>query len=239
MKRCAAFLFLALLAPLAFAQDSITVTSDPRDLARPVSALLNQLRKRERISVTYEDPRYAKRDDMGRKAVSFTYSAEELHGPEGPEIVVARMLREHGASGGLTFTVVREGSRLHVLPSESLDEAGRRIRQDSIMDTRITIPAARRDGGELLQAICDEIKKQTGYEIGVGPSAPGNNLARYISLEGVDNKTARAALEDLLDRACPPGSFVWDLYFDPADGGYGLNFNYIGLAGPVDKHKQP
>ncbi len=41
---------------VATAQDSVTITSDPRDLSRPISSLINQIRQREKVSVTYEDP---------------------------------------------------------------------------------------------------------------------------------------------------------------------------------------
>jgi hypothetical protein len=230
-------LMVAACCSVAASQNGITFNADPKDLSRPVSTLLNQLRKRERIPVTYEDPRYATRDDMGGKNINFTYSPDEILTLEGPEIVLSRMLREYGASGGLTFALVQDGPRFHVIPNEVLDKAEARVRQDSILDTVINVPAARRSGGELLQAICDEIKKQTGYEIGVGPSAPGNYLARYATTEGIINRSANAALQDLLDSATPRATFVWDLYYDPADRGYGLNFAYVGsTAMPAQKH---
>ena len=230
-------LIVAACCSMAAPQNGITISGDPKDLSRPVSTLLNQLRKRERIPVSYEDPRYATRDDMEGKNINFTYSPDEILTPEGPEIVLSRMLREYGASGGLTFALVQDGPRFRVIPNEVLNKAGVRVRQDSILDTVINVPAARRNGGELLQAICDEIKKQTGYEIGVGPSAPGNYLERYITTEGIINKSANSALQDLLDSATPRAAFVWDLYYDPADRGYGLNFAYVGPAAmPAQKH---
>lgn len=223
------------IAGIAFAQDSATIKADPSDLFRPVSTLISQLRQREGIAISYEDPRYSKRDDMEGPNVAFTYSADGLRVPDGAEITVARMLREYGASGGLTFTVIAEGSRLYVVPNEVLDSTGKRVRQTSVLDTMISVSPAQRNGAQLLQAICDQIQKQTGYEIGIGPSAPINNLQRYSTTGGIDNLTARAAIAQLLDRASPPRTFAWDLYFDPADGGYGLNFAYVGRAGPVSR----
>jgi len=223
------------LASNGVAQDSVTIKSDPSDLSRPVSTLLNQIRQREKIAVTYEDPRYSKRADMVGPNTTFTYSSQGTQGPDGAEVTIARMLREYGASGGLTFSVARDGNRLIVVPNEVLDAAGKRIRQVAILDTVISIPPGQRDGGQFLQAICDQVQKQTGYEIGIGPSAPRNNLQRYSTAEGVDSQSARTALDHLLDSATPPGSFVWDLYYDPADGGYGLNFAYVGRAGRVGK----
>jgi hypothetical protein len=93
----------------AAAQDSVTITSDPRDLSRPISTLLNQLRQRDKIPVTYEDPRYSNRADIqdvtyqvaknlspaeekfgtrilgpSGKAISFVYAPADLRTPEGP-----------------------------------------------------------------------------------------------------------------------------------------------------------
>jgi hypothetical protein len=82
---------------------------------------------------------------------------------------------------------------------------------------------------------CYQIKKQAGYEIDFGPSAPVNALLSYSTTEGIDNLTAHAALARLLDRVSAPGNFVWDLYYDPANGGYGLNFAYVGHAGRLVK----
>jgi hypothetical protein len=222
---------LGSLSLLGVAQTSLTLATSPKETARPISALLGQLRNKERISVTYEDPRYAKRSDMDEKPAEFSYVPEELRTPELTQVMVARLLREYGASGGLTFAVVREGVRLHVVPSETVNASGQRIRQDSILDTVITIPPGRRTHNQLLQSICDEVKKETGYRIDVGSSDPaGTNW----TTQAVDRQTARAAIGQLLDSLATPGDFVWDLYYDPADGTYGLNFSYIGHAGRAD-----
>ncbi len=123
-----------------------------------------------------------------------------------------------------------EGARLHIVPVDVLDAAGNRSEQASILDTVVSVPSGPRDGGELLQAICDAVKKQTGYEIGVGPSAPSNDLNGYRTTEGIDALSARSAIERVLDKSSRPGSFVWELYYDPGDRSYGLNFSYVGPA---------
>jgi hypothetical protein len=43
------------LIPSIAAQDSVTIKSDPSDLSRPVSTLLNHIRLHDKIAVTYED----------------------------------------------------------------------------------------------------------------------------------------------------------------------------------------
>ncbi len=222
------------LGALAFAQDSVTITTSPRLTARPVSALLQQFRTREGIAVTYEDPRYSKRSDMDEKPATFTYTRQELHSPDGAEVVIARMLRGYGANGGLTFRVVRDGPRLHVVTSEGLNPAGARIHQDPILDTLINLPPRRRTGSQLLQEICDQIKEQTGYRVDIGPGDAG--LHDYTTM-GIENQPASAAFEKVWDNLTSPGTFVWDLYYDPADGGYGLNFSYVGAAARPPKKK--
>lgn len=222
---------LGSLSGIGLGQSAVTITTSPRDTARPISALLDQIGKSAHLAVTYEDPRYSKRSDMDERPAKFTYSPEELRALEGAEVAISRMLRDYGASGGLTFTLEREGFRLHVIPSETFDATGRRVRQDSILSAIINIPPASRDGGQLLEAICAEVQKQTGYSIGIGPNVPGNSLYRYRTKEGISNETASSALEHLLDGFALPNSFVWDLYYDPEDKSYGLNVRYVGPAG--------
>jgi hypothetical protein len=261
MQRAIFFVALAaLFGSTVVAQNGVTIISDPNDLSRPISTILAQLRKREKISLTYEDPCYANVADIqdvtpqvarnispsemerrprilvpkGR-AVTFVYIPQDMRSPDDAMATIERLLREYEALGGPTFTVTRDGVRFHVVPSEVLNAKGERISQDSILDTVISIPPGRRDGGEFLQAICDQVQKQTGYAIGVGPSVPGNNLARYRTNEGIENESARTAMEQLLDKATLPGSFVWDLYYGPDVKSYGLNFNYVGTAGPMAK----
>jgi hypothetical protein len=216
--------------------------------------LLDQIRKQQKLPVTYEDPKYSNSADIedvtaevardpvqaersghrtlipkGR-AISFAYAPKDFASSQQAEAALARMLHEYRMLGGPTFTVMSEGVRLHVVPVDVLDAAGNRARQGSILDTVVSVPGGPRDGGELLQAICDEVKKQTGYGIGVGPSLPSNGLAQYRTTEGIDSMSARSAIERVLDKSSRPGSFAWDLYYDPGDKSYGLNFSYVGPA---------
>src|SRR5579863_39509 len=216
----------------AGAEDSVTFTTRPELTARPVSALLQQFRSREGIAVTYEDPRYGKRSDMDERPAAFTYTRQELHTPDGAEVVIARTLREYGTNGGPTFNVIMDGARLHVVPEESFGASGARVRQEPILDTLINLPSRRRTGNQLRREICDQIKDQTGYKVDIGPGDAGLHDYRTI---GIENQTARAAFEKVWDDATSPGTFVWDLYYDPADGGYGLNFSYVGPAAPTQK----
>jgi hypothetical protein len=261
MQRVCLFTMFVCLAPLSVAaQDSVAITSDSRDLSRPVSTLISQLRQREKVSISYEDPRYVNPADIedvtsrvagdrsgatdsgGRRImvpkghdVTFVYAPRDSRDPEGARKTIARMLREYTSLGGPSFAAVRNGTRINVVPNKVRDAAGLLADQGSVLDTVISIPAGRRDGGQLLEALCQQVKSQTGYEIGVGPSVPGNYLARYKTSAGIVGEKASTALAELLDHAAPPGSFVWDLYYDPSDRGYILNFAYVGVAGPVSQ----
>ena len=252
-------LFIGGVSIVAVAQHSTTIASDPGDLSRPISTLIDQMRQRENISITYEDPRYgnaadiedvtaeaSKGSDLEKaygphilvpkgRAITFVYASPDVGSTAAAKATIERMLREYASLGGPAFTVEREGMRLHVFPNEVLNATGDLVRQGSILDTVISIPPARRDGGELLQAICDQIRKNTGYEIGVGPSVPGNSLARYGTNAGIESQSGLAALERLLDAATLPGSVVWDLYYGPDVKTYMLNFSYVGSVGPVAK----
>jgi hypothetical protein len=238
----------------AVSQESVTVTSDANDLSRPISTLINQIRKGERISITYEDPRYSNRADLedvtakvskapepekqyGRRiivpkghAITFVYAPSDLRNRDAAKRTIERMLQEYASAGGPVFTVTQDEVRLHVIPSEVSDSNGTRVRQGSIMDTLISVPAGQRDGGDLLQAICNDIQKETGYKVGIGPSVPGNYLARYKTGQGVPKETARAAIADLLDQASVTGIFDWDWYYGPSEKSYMLNFSYAGPA---------
>jgi len=118
------------------------------------------------------------------------------------------------------------------VPEESWGASGARVRQEPILDTLINLPSRRRTGNQLLQEICDQIKERTGYRVDIGPGNPG--LHGYTDI-GIENQSARAAFEKVWDNATSPGAFVWDLYYDPADGGYGLNFSHVGPTGLSQK----
>jgi hypothetical protein len=245
---------LALIPMISKGQETVTITSDPSDLSRPVSTIINQIRKEARLSITYEDPRYVNQSDIEdvtaevsrgsdtEKAVgprilvprghsiSFVYSPGDIATLQAARKTLERMVHEYSMAGGPSFVVTQDGTRLHVQPSRVLSSSGVLVSQETILDAVISIPAANRDGGELLQAICDAVRKQTGYEIGIGPSAPGNYLSRYKSESAIEKTTAAKAIADLLDAASGRGNFDWDLYYDPADKAYMLNFAYVGPA---------
>ncbi len=242
------------LAALATAQELVTVKAPADDLSRPVSSVIDQIRRQTGTSITYEDPRYvnqsdvedvtgavSKASDLEKKygprilipkghPLTFVYAPSDMKSPSSAKAVLERLVREYALGGGPVFDVTQDGTRLHVVPNQVLDASGALVHQSSVLETVITVPPARRTGGQLLQAICDAVRSKTGYVIGIGPS---NNLARFETKDGIANVTAAKAIASLLDAASSKAVFDWDLYFDPADKSYGLNFVYVGpAAGP-------
>jgi hypothetical protein len=65
MRRLILFLIaVGLFVCRSVCRESVTISSDPNDLSRPISTLIDQIRKREKISITYEDPRYENSADI-------------------------------------------------------------------------------------------------------------------------------------------------------------------------------
>lgn len=246
---------------LATAQETVTVKAPSDDLSRPVSSIIDQIRKQTGASITYEDPRYVSHSDIedvtdavskasdpekkyGRRIlipkghpITFVYTPSDMKTLGSAKAVLERLVREYALGGGPEFTVTQDGTRLHVLPNQVLDTSGTLVHQGSVLEAVITVAPAHRDGGQLLQAICDAVRSKTGTEIEIGPSAPGNYLARFETKDGITNLPAAKAIANLLDAASPKATFDWDLYYDPADTSYMLNFAYVGPAAGPERAK--
>jgi len=249
------------LTAVATAQEAVTVKAPSDDLSRPVSSVIDQIRKQTGASITYEDPRYvnqsdiedvtdavSKASDPGKKhgprilipkghPLTFVYAPSDMKSPNSAKAVLERLVREYALAGGPAFEVTQDGTTLHVVPNQALDASGALVHQSNILETGITVPPAGRDGGQLLQAICDAVRSKTGNVIEIGPSAPGDYLARFETRDGIGNVATAKAIADLLDAASPKAIFDWDLdwdlYYDPADKSFMLNFAYAGpAAGP-------
>ena len=239
---------------LATAQEAVTAEAPSDDLSRPVSSVIKQIRKETGASITYEDPRFvnqsdvedvtesvSKASDAEKKfgprilipkghAITFVYLPSEIKDRHSAKVVLERLVREYALGGGPTFTVTQDANRLHVVPDRVLDASGALVHENSVLETVITVPAAQRNGGQLLQAICDAVRSKTGTKIEIGPSVPSNYLARFETKGGITNVPAATAIANLLDAASPKAIFDWDLYYDPADKSYMLNFAYVGSA---------
>ena len=96
--------------------------------------------------------------------------------------------------------------RFHVVPVEVLNSAGKRLHQGSILDGVISVPEARTNGAQLLDNVCTQVKRRTGYRVDIGPGAI--NMHDKVREQGIEDQTARAAFEQIWDSVTAPGSFV-------------------------------
>lgn len=241
----ASVIVLALgFANLASAQNELTISA-PNGDARPISTILAQLRKAQGLSITYEDPRYRFAGDLQDvteqvrrvddteassraerivvpkgKPFTFVYSAKDVSTGSGSLKTIRRMLSEYARIGGPVFAATDDGKRLHVVPQQAADEAGKLVSQTSVLDTSISIAPGTRNGLDLLSEICAAVSVSSRVRVEVG-TVPGNLLAQYSSAKGFDNKPARQVLGELLDGLHSSHTLVWDLYNDL--DGYALN----------------
>src|SRR5579864_1775936 len=81
LLRCV--VFCGCLTALATSQEAVTVKAPSDDLSRPVSSVIDQIRKQTGASITYEDPRYVNQSDLEdvTEAVSKASDAEKRFGP--------------------------------------------------------------------------------------------------------------------------------------------------------------
>jgi hypothetical protein len=82
-------LFFAGVSIVAAAQHSTTIASDPGDLSRPISTLIDRMRQRENISITYEDPRYGNAADI-EDVTAEASKGSDLEKAYGPHILVPK-----------------------------------------------------------------------------------------------------------------------------------------------------
>jgi hypothetical protein len=229
---------------LAPAQTEQTITA-PNGDPRPIATMIAQLRKGRGLPITYEDPRYLFAGDLQDvteqvrrandtetlsrteriivpkgKAFTFVYSSNDMSTAAGSLETIRRMLSEYARIGGPVFAATDDGKRLHVIPQQAADEAGRLVPQTPVLDTSISITPRARNGLALLSEICAAVSVSSRVQVEVG-TVPGNLLAQYSSAKGFDNKPARQVLGELLDGLHSSHTLVWDLYNDL--DGYALN----------------
>jgi hypothetical protein len=232
----------------SFAQQPTTLSSKDDDDSRPLSQIVEQFRQNEGTPISYEDPRYRNADDV-RDVTERVSRATALETQYGPRIVVPRgrpmkfvyshgsgdeapstlkrMVEQYAQLGGPSFVVEQDGGRLFVQPHLVKDAQGNLVQQASVLDTHITLPAQRRTGEELLEAICKGVSENSGFRIDIGSNAPTNLLRDYRTDAGFTNQPARRVLTHLLDGLSRRQTYVWDLYYDPSDRDYALNLAYV------------
>jgi hypothetical protein len=154
------------------------------------------------------------------------------------QLVAADSQQNEGNSFRLEQT---RTSRLHIVPATVKDSAGELQTVKPILNSTISVAAAERNGGEMLEAICDAVTSATGVTVMVG-MVPNNPFLHFRTKAGYENLSARDALESLLDSMPDGDRYSWRLLYGDLPGGLGymLNIKWIpkttaSPASPVEK----
>jgi hypothetical protein len=240
------------MTPASFGQGAATAQRDKaaqtkavtidESGGRPLRGVVDTLKQKYHVSITYEDPQYVYPGDI----VDMTYrrgtpgprvllpNAGSLHlsYPEAdgvPQEGIGGLLRraasEYAAAGGPVFKVEKRvtpsGPQWNVVAVKARDRSGTMADQPDILGAQISIPRQKLTPGQFLGAIERQLTAETGYKVTAfdhvfGPMSQPQEF-------GADNVPARDVLEGLLDGLQPPGT--WNLDYDPESGGY-----YLTLA---------
>ena len=221
--------------------------------ARPVKLAAETLEKKYGWIITYEDPPYAHESelvDVTEKVrrdldkfkpgqapkvfipkggdLTFEYDIEpDTKKPADSAAVVQQLLDTYAIAGNPgVFRLERDRQRLHIVVAASKNEDGVLVSRQSVLDTVITVPAQKRNGLELLDAICAAISDARGIRVVVG-GAPLNRFYQHQTESGAKNQRARDFLTSELDRITGQAKWSWQLLYDPGMKTYFLNIHAV------------
>jgi hypothetical protein len=218
-----------ILAPGGIDAQVMTPGKIQVDGPRPLSAVVDELRKRHGVAITYEEaPRVSRADakditetiPVDRRQgdrryyvprggpFTFTYTPPADTSDSSVEQMLNSLVDQYNAvSLDTQFRVARTGQLFHVIPAARRSGQGIMEPTQSPLDYRITIPNIRRSGLEQLTEIVDALRRAGHPAFGLG-IIPLNAFRAPIS-GGVDNETARQALIRVIDSF--PIKFDWVL----------------------------
>lgn len=223
--------------------------------ARPVKLAAETLEKKYGWIITYEDPPYTHESELidvtekvRRDLDKFKPGqAPKVFAPKGGELaveydiepntkkpvdsaaVVQQLLDAYGiAVNPGVFRLERDGQRLHIVVAVSKNEDGVLVSRQSILDTVIAVPAQKRNGLKLLDAICAAISDARGIRVVVG-GAPLNLFYRYQTESGAKNQRARDFLTNELDRITGQPKLSWQLLYSATMKAYYLNIHVVSV----------
>jgi hypothetical protein len=220
---------------------------------RPVKLAAEMLEKKYGWVITYEDPPYAHESELvditekvrrdldkfkpGQAPKVFTPKGGELaleyeietatKKPADSVVVVQQLLDTYAIAGNPgVFRLERDPQRLHIMVAASKNKDGVLVSRQSVLDTLITVPAQKRNGLELLDAICAAISDASGTGVVVG-GAPLNRFYRHQTESGAKNQRARDFLTNELDQITGQVKWSWQLLYDPGEKTYFLNVHGV------------
>jgi len=160
--------------------------------------------------------------------LTFEYDIEpDTKKPADSAAVVQQLLDTYAIAGNPgVFRLERDRQRLHIVVAASKNEDGVLVSRQSVLDTVITVPAQKRNGLELLDAICAAISDARGIRVVVG-GAPLNRFYQHQTESGAKNQRARDFLTNELDRISGQAKWSWQLLYDPGMKTYFLNIHAV------------
>jgi hypothetical protein len=222
--------------------------------ARPVKEAVHVLFETYPVKITYEDPRYEYTGDLKDISVLVTKnsgSSAKTFAPVGGALqttyeissdkrqpvdvlqALNSILDANKANGtGGRFAVLQSGDVYHVVPTEVRNSKGVWVKQQSLLDTRITFSSGgEMRGDELMHGILKQLGAATDRWIGMNEGIALNTLFRYKGTVDVTDEPARDVLMSVLHSISP--RLTWIINFDPtpapksSPAGQGYLFNVL------------
>jgi hypothetical protein len=249
--RTACAISISLLAGLAYGQGVIFSVTDAKPLAE--AAQLFELRYG--IPISYEDPAYSWAGELG-DATDPEFAKSHPNGLRGLYLKGSRTLVLRGdphqavrsASDAMPllqslvddhlkagyprqFKLIPNGDGIDIVPTAVKNAAGILVADESLLETRITLPELQRTAGQTLDAICEAIRTSTGKNIGVA-SNQFQSLYWVVTL-GANNEPARTVLQRTLaglhtnSAGAQIPKAAWSLMYGPGLKIYLLNVRQV------------
>ena len=257
---CSLSLVIIVALTLAVAtkgKEELTRASLSVNGARPVLLAAEMLEKDYGWVITYEDPPYVHESDLvdvtnevrrdldkfkpgeaprvlvpkgGELAFEFDIDPE-TEKPADPAAVIQQLLDAYALTGHPgVFRLEKDGQRLHIIAAAVKNKDGVLVSRQSLLDTPITVAPQKRNGVELLSAICAAISEASGTRVVAG-GAPANLFFRYQTESGAKNQRARDFLTNELDRIAGAANLSWQLLYAPDMKTYYLNIHLVTTSG--------
>lgn len=247
----------SVVVALALTLGAITVRArqEPRhaeiwaEAGRPVARAIEELERRHRIAITYEELQHVfpldtwdmtaevRRDGKMDKKVlapagrAFAFSYDGIRATSEVEAVLRRLIATAQANGNSAgFDVRRTEDTYHVVPVRWKDAEGDLASVQPLLDTQIATPSGDQTALNVVHAIVDAVSKARGIHVivGVGPLP----ALRRTQVSNVPvRESARAALMRTLQATGLRLS--WQLFCDGgATATCVLNLHTVGAASP-------
>lgn len=245
--------FLLLVAGgMAQSQSSESVKS-----ARPVEDLLDKLRSKYGWAVNFEEPRYlfaGDREDVSEEVRARRALPQAVHGyyahratelnvtlPEVRDGVVPpehetlqRIVDAYNLAQGNEYEVRTDGGRYSIVGIAAKDQNGQFQQQLPILDMKVTLDPAERDGNVVLLDLCRKISERTGVRVSYGPG-PSNAMAQLKFTNGFSG-SARDIISQVLSQSAIAHQSAWVLLYGPSEDRYGLSIVYSPRADLLDSN---